>query len=139
MGAVDVVSLAAVVFVVSVSSLLVQETITIDANMVRYVEGFGKKKFDFILIDLKYDNNKLFAKTLPIIAMADRAASLMRRNNSLCQRVGSNEITTDLWTLGGKPDKNILGKAVIVHGGVDDYKTQPTGNAGTRIGCAVIQ
>ncbi|HEX6193307.1 MAG TPA: superoxide dismutase family protein [Chitinophagaceae bacterium] len=27
----------------------------------------------------------------------------------------------------------------MVHGGVDDYKTQPTGNAGTRIGCGVIQ
>ena len=55
------------------------------------------------------------------------------------QGKGSMKLTTDLWTLGGKPDKNILGKALIVHGGVDDYKTQPTGNAGTRIGCAVIQ
>jgi len=52
---------------------------------------------------------------------------------------GSLTISTDLWTLGGKPDKNILGKSVIVHGGVDDFTTQPTGNAGTRIGCGVIQ
>ncbi len=52
---------------------------------------------------------------------------------------GSVTITTDLWTLGGAPSKNILGKAVIVHGGVDDYKTQPTGNAGSRIGCGVIK
>ena len=52
---------------------------------------------------------------------------------------GTLSLTTDLWTLGGKADKNILGKAVIVHGGMDDYKTQPTGNAGTRIGCGVIQ
>ena len=52
---------------------------------------------------------------------------------------GTLTITTDLWTLGGKPDKNILGKSVIVHGGVDDFTTQPTGNAGTRIGCGVIQ
>jgi len=52
---------------------------------------------------------------------------------------GSLSLTTDLWTLGGKPDKNILGKSIIVHGGMDDYKTQPSGNSGTRIGCGVIQ
>lgn len=52
---------------------------------------------------------------------------------------GTVTIETDLWTLGGMADKNILGKAVIVHGGVDDFTTQPTGNAGSRIGCGVIQ
>ena len=52
---------------------------------------------------------------------------------------GSISLTTDLWTLGGKADKNILGKAMIVHGGTDDYTTQPTGNAGSRIGCGLIQ
>lgn len=52
---------------------------------------------------------------------------------------GTLSLETDLWTLGGKADKNILGKAVIVHGGVDDYTTQPTGNAGSRIGCGVIK
>ena len=52
---------------------------------------------------------------------------------------GSLTLTTDLWTLGGNPDKNILGKSIIVHGGIDDFKTQPSGNAGTRIGCGVIQ
>jgi Cu-Zn family superoxide dismutase len=52
---------------------------------------------------------------------------------------GSTTLSTDLWTLGGKAGKNILGKAIIVHGGVDDFTTQPTGNAGSRIGCGVIQ
>lgn len=55
------------------------------------------------------------------------------------QGKGTMTLTTDLWTLGGKPDKNILGKSMIVHGGADDYKTQPTGNSGSRIGCGVIQ
>jgi superoxide dismutase, Cu-Zn family len=52
---------------------------------------------------------------------------------------GTVTVTTDLWTLGGKADRNILGKAMIVHGGTDDYTTQPTGNAGSRIGCGLIQ
>ena len=52
---------------------------------------------------------------------------------------GSLSITTDLWTLGGTQQKNILGRSIIVHGGMDDYKTQPTGNSGTRIGCGVIR
>lgn len=52
---------------------------------------------------------------------------------------GSMELETDLWTISGTDStKNIVNKAIIVHGGVDDYKTQPTGNAGTRIGCGVI-
>jgi Cu-Zn family superoxide dismutase len=52
---------------------------------------------------------------------------------------GTLKLETDLWTLGGKADKNILGKAIIVHGGVDDFTTQPTGNAGSRIGCGVVK
>lgn len=55
------------------------------------------------------------------------------------QGKGTLTMETDLWTLGGSADKNILNKAVIVHGGVDDYTTQPTGNAGSRIGCGVIK
>jgi superoxide dismutase, Cu-Zn family len=53
---------------------------------------------------------------------------------------GKMELETDLWTVTGSDStKVILGKAVIVHGGIDDYKTQPTGNAGSRIGCGVVR
>lgn len=52
---------------------------------------------------------------------------------------GKLTFTTDLWTLGGPASTNVIGKAVIIHGGVDDFKTQPTGNSGTRIGCGVIK
>jgi Cu-Zn family superoxide dismutase len=34
---------------------------------------------------------------------------------------------------------SIIGKGMIVHGGQDDYKTQPTGNSGARVACGVIQ
>jgi Cu-Zn family superoxide dismutase len=33
----------------------------------------------------------------------------------------------------------IIGRAVIVHAAVDDFKTDPTGNAGGRVACGVIQ
>lgn len=51
---------------------------------------------------------------------------------------GKIELETDLWSIGGDEKKNILNKAVVVHGGTDDYTSQPSGNAGTRIGCGTI-
>lgn len=49
------------------------------------------------------------------------------------------ELETDLWSIGGTDStKNILNKTIIIHSGKDDYKTQPTGNSGERIGCGVI-
>ena len=38
---------------------------------------------------------------------------------------------------GGEPD--VRGKALIVHAEPDDYETQPSGHAGDRIACAVIE
>ncbi|MFT4093491.1 MAG: superoxide dismutase family protein [Niabella sp.] len=51
---------------------------------------------------------------------------------------GTKSVTTDKWSIDSKADNDILGKGIIVHGGTDDYKTQPTGNSGPRIGCGVI-
>lgn len=34
---------------------------------------------------------------------------------------------------------NIIGRSVIVHGGADDLKSQPSGNAGPRVACGVIE
>jgi len=39
----------------------------------------------------------------------------------------------------GEGATDIVGRGLIVHAQPDDYKTQPTGNAGARIACAVIQ
>ena len=38
----------------------------------------------------------------------------------------------------GGPTTDIVGKGLIVHRDPDDYQTQPTGNAGPRLACAVI-
>lgn len=53
---------------------------------------------------------------------------------------GSITFTTDQWCIGCEDDtKNILDKAVVVHDGADDFTSQPSGAAGTRIGCGVIK
>lgn len=38
----------------------------------------------------------------------------------------------------GSGSTNVVGRGLIVHRDPDDYKTQPTGNAGPRLACAVI-
>lgn len=54
---------------------------------------------------------------------------------------GTVDFSTDQWCIGCEDEnKNILGKAVIVHQGVDDLTSQPSGAAGSRISCTgVIQ
>lgn len=48
-------------------------------------------------------------------------------------------MTTDEWCIGcGDDTKDIVGKAVIVHEGIDDFVTQPTGDAGGRVSCGGI-
>ena len=38
----------------------------------------------------------------------------------------------------GSGSTDVMGKGLIVHRDPDDYKTQPTGNSGPRLACAVI-
>jgi Cu-Zn family superoxide dismutase len=48
------------------------------------------------------------------------------------------DATLDVMTVTPGPS-SIVGRGLIVHASPDDYKTQPTGNAGARVACAVIQ
>jgi len=48
------------------------------------------------------------------------------------------QIDLDIITVAPGP-ASIIGRGLIVHAAPDDYKTQPTGNAGARIACGVIQ
>lgn len=51
---------------------------------------------------------------------------------------GSLTYTTDAWAIGTGGENDIVGRAVIIHENTDDF-SQPTGNAGARIGCGVIK
>jgi len=52
---------------------------------------------------------------------------------------GTLTLTSDKWTLGDGGPNDIVGKAVVVHANVDDFTSQPAGNAGGRVACGVIQ
>jgi Cu-Zn family superoxide dismutase len=53
--------------------------------------------------------------------------------------IGRVYFETNEWCIGCEDDtKNILGKAIIVHQGADDFMSQPSGAAGARISCAGI-
>lgn len=50
------------------------------------------------------------------------------------------EFSTDQWCLDCDDEtKNLIGKSFIVHADADDFQTQPTGNAGGRVACGVIE
>jgi Cu-Zn family superoxide dismutase len=52
---------------------------------------------------------------------------------------GTITFVTDEWCIGcGDPNKDIMGKAVIVHEGADDFTSQPSGAAGARVSCGGI-
>ena len=48
------------------------------------------------------------------------------------------DVMMDVITLRPGP-ANVIGRGLIIHADPDDYKTQPTGNAGARIACGVIR
>jgi superoxide dismutase, Cu-Zn family len=53
---------------------------------------------------------------------------------------GTGEIRfrTRAWSIGREADRDIVGRSVVVHAEADDFVSQPSGDAGDRIGCGVI-
>jgi superoxide dismutase, Cu-Zn family len=51
---------------------------------------------------------------------------------------GSLTLSSSMLTVSPGPN-SVVGKGVIVHEKADDLKTQPTGDAGGRIGCGVVE
>jgi superoxide dismutase, Cu-Zn family len=61
--------------------------------------------------------------------------------NLAANKKGKAELTfeSELWTIdGGKPG-DVVGHSVVIHEKQDDFATQPTGNAGARVACGVIE
>lgn len=52
---------------------------------------------------------------------------------------GKLVFSTSLWSVGTKAENDIMGKALVVHDDVDDFRSQPAGNAGDRIACGVVR
>lgn len=48
-----------------------------------------------------------------------------------------HELTLHNVSLNG--ENSILGKSVVLHAKADDFKTQPSGDSGSRVGCSVIE
>jgi len=51
---------------------------------------------------------------------------------------GKMDVMLEGISVGSGPG-NVVGRGLIVHADPDDYRTQPTGNAGARIACGVIR
>lgn len=52
----------------------------------------------------------------------------------LCGKTAHSEVLTDRFSV-----SDIIGRTVIIHNKPDDFNTQPSGNAGTKIACGVIK
>ena len=79
-----------------------------------------------------------FGKPHAHYSTAERHAGDMPALKADAKGNATLDTTLDVITVTPGP-ASIVGRGLIVHAAPDDYKTQPTGNAGARLACAVIQ
>lgn len=53
--------------------------------------------------------------------------------------IGSLVVPASKITVAGSADNNVIGRSVIVHTATDDLVSQPTGDAGARAACGIIE
>jgi Cu-Zn family superoxide dismutase len=51
---------------------------------------------------------------------------------------GPLTVTKAAWKIGDGSPQDVVGKALVIHGGQDDLVTDPAGNSGSRVACGVI-
>lgn len=59
--------------------------------------------------------------------------------NITANEQGEAEINTEDNEIKLSGKDSVIGKAIIVHADQDDFESQPSGNAGARLGCGVIE
>jgi superoxide dismutase, Cu-Zn family len=52
--------------------------------------------------------------------------------------IGTLEFLSDQWSLGTGAQNDVVGTSIVIHEKEDDLMSQPSGNAGGRIGCGVV-
>ena len=72
-------------------------------------------------------------------ASVDRHLGDMPNVSTDAQGVATVDIVVSGVTLRTGQVNDIVGKAIVLHQKADDYKTQPAGDSGSRIACAVIK
>ncbi len=79
-----------------------------------------------------YSAPRPVAETIELVGLAER------RKTRISGLSGGQKRRVDV-ALGERAYDIVIGRGLIVHADPDDYRTQPTGNAGGRIACGVIQ
>ena len=53
--------------------------------------------------------------------------------------LNSNGYAYSLFYTNRLNSENVLNKSLVIHSGTDDFKTQPSGDSGQKMGCGVIE